>query len=306
VPGFGHLLARFVLAGDAVGGATLSRFFAVHVFFIPAVIFAFIGAHLYLVVRHGISEPPVTGRPVDPATYRHWYEDMLKREGRPFWPDAAWRDVTFGVGVVFIIIALAAAVGAPELGKPPDPTILVAYPRPDWYLLWYFAVLALIPPAIESWVIVLAPLLFGILLLLVPVFSNRGERSPRRRPWAVAIVIAAVMMIGVLWTAGARAPWSPDFNAPALPDSLATANPQVRRGAQLFHERGCENCHAIAGFGGERGPDLTTVGDRLTTDQMIIRIMNGGTNMPPFAAALKPDELDALVAFLHSRRAIVR
>jgi ubiquinol-cytochrome c reductase cytochrome b subunit len=302
VPGFGQLLARFVLAGDAVGGATLSRFFAVHVFFIPAVIFAFIGAHLYLVIRHGISEPPVAGRPVDPATYRRWYEDMLAREGRPFWPDAAWRDVAFAVGVVCVIIALAAAVGAPELGKPPDPTILVAYPRPDWYLLWYFAVLALIPPAIESWVIVLAPLLFGILLLLVPVLSNRGEWSPRRRPWAIAVVITAVMMIGVLWTAGARAPWSPDFNAPVLPDSLATADSVVRRGAQLFHQRGCENCHAVAGLGGRRGPDLTTVGDRLTTDQMIIRIMNGGTNMPPFAAALKPDELDALVAFLHSRR----
>jgi ubiquinol-cytochrome c reductase cytochrome b subunit len=301
VPEFGHLLARFILAGDSVGGATLSRFFAVHVFFIPAVIFVFIGAHLALVVRHGISEPPMAGRPVDPATYRRWYADMLVREGRPFWPDAAWRDVVFGVGMVFIIIALAALVGAPALGKPPDPTILVAYPRPDWYLLWYFAVLALIPPAIESWVIVLAPLLFGIALLLVPILSNRGERSPRRRPWAVAVVITAVVMIGVLWVAGARAAWSPDFNAPPLPEQLITANPEVRRGAQLFHDRGCENCHAVSGLGGHRGPDLTTVGDRLTNDAMIIRIMNGGTNMPPFAATLAPDELNALVAFLHSR-----
>jgi ubiquinol-cytochrome c reductase cytochrome b subunit len=302
VPGFGRLLARFILAGDAVGGATLSRFFAVHVFFIPAVIFVFIGTHLYLVVRHGISEPPAAGRPVNPATYRRWYADLLRREGRPFWPDAAWRDVVFGVGVVCVIIALAEIVGAPELGKPPDPTILVAYPRPDWYLLWYFAVLALVPPAIESWVIVFAPLLFGILLLLVPILSNRGERSPRRRPWAVAVALTAVMMIGVLWVAGARAAWSPDFDAPPLANHLTATDPEVRRGAELFHERGCENCHTVSGLGGHRGPDLTTVGARLTTDEMIIRIMNGGTNMPPFAATLKPDELNALVAFLHSRR----
>jgi ubiquinol-cytochrome c reductase cytochrome b subunit len=59
----------------------------------------------------------------------------------------------------------------------------------------------------------------------------------------------------------------------------------------------------VSGLGGHRGPDLTTVGDRLTTNEMVIRIMNGGTNMPPFAATLKPDELNALVAFLHSRQA---
>lgn len=311
VPGLGRMLARFVLAGDSVGGATLSRFFAVHVFFIPAVMFAFIGAHVYLVFRHGISEPPVTGRPVDPRTYRAWYHEMLEREGLPFWPDAAWRDVTFGFGVVCVIVALAELVGAPALGKPPDPTILVAYPRPDWYLLWYFAVLALIPPALESWVIVLAPLVFGVLLLLVPFISNRGERSPRRRPWAVGISLAAVTIIGTLWAAGARAAWSPDFTAPRLPASLvmpATRTPLgespaiVQTGAEFFHSRGCQACHNIGGFGGHRGPDLTTVGDRLTWDQMVIRIMNGGTNMPPFAATLRPDELNAIVTFLQTRR----
>jgi ubiquinol-cytochrome c reductase cytochrome b subunit len=303
VPALGQMLARFVLAGDSVGGATLSRFFAVHVFFIPAVIFLFLGIHLYLVFRHGISEPPKAGRPVDPARYKAWYEDMLNREGLPFWPYAAWRDVLFGLGVVCVIIALAELVGAPELGKPPDPTIIAAYPRPDWYLLWYFAVLALIPPALESWVIVLAPLLFGVLLILVPAFSNRGERSPRRRPWAIAVVIAAVTMIGVLWVAGARAAWSPDFEARALPMGLvSSANPTARAGAALFHTRGCENCHSVSGFGGHRGPDLTTVAERLTSDQMIIRIMNGGTNMPPFAGVLRPDEVNALVAFLRTRR----
>ena len=60
-PLIGKWLAHLVLGGDTVGGTTLTRFFAVHVFFIPGLIFAFIGIHLYLVLRHGISEPPEVG-----------------------------------------------------------------------------------------------------------------------------------------------------------------------------------------------------------------------------------------------------
>ena len=58
----------------------------------------------------------------------------------------------------------------------------------------------------------------------------------------------------------------------------------------------------MAGNGGQRGPNLTTVGARLSPEQITIRILNGGNNMPSYASILKPDELDALVAFLRSRK----
>jgi ubiquinol-cytochrome c reductase cytochrome b subunit len=302
-PLVGHAMAGLLLGGDTVGGATLTRFFAVHVFLIPAGIFAFLGAHLYLVLRHGISEPPVAGRPVDPKTYRSWYERLLKEHGHPFWPDAAWRDVVFGAMVVLVIVALAIVVGPPQLGKQPDPTIIEAYPRPDWYLLWYFALLALIPSGIESYVIVLAPVIGGLLFLTLPFLSNAGERSPLRRPWAMGVVVAALLMIGTLWRAGAIASWSPDFAAPLLPESIAgaTGGPAAD-GARLFHDKGCEYCHTIGPFGGHRGPDLTWVAERLTPADLTIRIANGGTNMPAFAGYLSPEDLRKLLAFMSTRR----
>ena len=58
VPFIGPTLARLLLGGQTVGGATLSRFFAYHVFFIPALIFAMVALHVGLVLRHGISESP--------------------------------------------------------------------------------------------------------------------------------------------------------------------------------------------------------------------------------------------------------
>ncbi len=301
-PVVGEHLAHFILGGDTIGGATLSRFFVFHVFAIPAMLFAFIGLHLFLVVRHGISEPPVPGEPVDPKTYRKNYNALLKREGVPFWPDAAWRDAVFIFAMIVGMVLLAWIVGAPPLDKPPDPSLTDAAPRPDWYLLWYFAVLALCPPAIESVVILAVPALIGALLFSPPIVSNSGERSFRRRPWAVGIVIATGVMIGSLWVVGSRSPWSPNFEAQPLSDEIVgTTSGPIATGGKLFHDRGCLNCHLIDGEGGRRGPDLSRIGDLLTRDEIVIRISNGGQNMPAFAGTLSTEDLASIVAFLQSR-----
>ncbi len=302
-PFIGRWLAHFTLGGDTVGGATLTRFFVMHVFIMPACIFAFVGLHVWLVLRHGISEPPQPGKPVNPKTYRREYAGLMEKTGRPFWPDAAWRDVVACVGLIGVIAALAFFFGAPHLGKPPDPSIIEASPRPDWYLLWYFAVLALLPHGTEKYFMVFGPMLAGVILIALPFVSNRGERSPRRRPWAIAVVLLVVVTIATLWVAGAQSKWSPNFDAPPLSPAVvgASAGP-VFMGAQLFASKGCLKCHLISGDGGRRGPDLTEVGDRLSKDQLIARISNGGVNMPAFAGNLTPTEMDALVAFLQSRK----
>jgi ubiquinol-cytochrome c reductase cytochrome b subunit len=114
--------------------------------------------------------------------------------------------------------------------------------------------------------------------------------------------VLSVIMIGSLWIAGARSPWSPNFNPePLTPEIVGATSGPVFKGAQLFQERACLNCHLIQGHGGRRGPDLSHIADQLTKDNMTIRIVNGGVNMPAFGATLKPGEIDDLVAFLGSR-----
>ena len=301
-PLIGDWAARFTLGGDTVGGATLSRFFAIHVFVIPAMIFAFIGAHLWLVLRHGISEPPTPGEVVDRKTYRKKYQELLHKTGQPFWPDSAWRDVVFGFGMTIMIVFCALYLGPPELGNPPNPAIVEAYPRPDWYLLWYFAVLALLPPGAESVFIVFGPLAVGVALLLLPFVFSTGERSASRRPWAVASVIMIVVMVGALWRAGIASAWSPDFAARPLPvEVINSKDAAVNEGARLFFSKACINCHAIEGHGGKRGPDLTAVGTRLAREQITLRILNGAANMPAYSNSLQTAQVEQLVDFLQTR-----
>ena len=303
VPFIGNWLGHFLLAGSTVGGATLSRFFAAHVFFVPAAIFTFLGLHLYLVLYNGISEPPKSGRPVDPRTYRAWYHSVLERNGVPFWPDAAWRDIIFGLIVVLVLVAFASSLGPPELGLPPDLTIIQASPRPDWYFLWYFALLTLIPRWSEDWVIVLGPLLFGLFMVLLPFVAPKGERAPLRRPWSIVIVLFVVVLIAYYSHQGYLAPWSPRLDAKPLPAEVvgSTAGP-VANGARVFYDKGCEFCHQVSGMGGIRGPDLSFVGDRLTRDQIATRIFSGAANMPSYSGKLSAAELNDLLSFLESRR----
>jgi len=240
---------------------------------------------------------------VDRITYRQRYEELIHKIGVPFWPDAGWKDVVFALAVGSIVLILAIVLGPPELGNKADPTVIQADPRPDWYFLWYFALLAMIPPNIENQFIIGFPLVLGLLFILLPFLAPFGERSPRRRPWAVGIVVVFGVSIAVLVNLGSSAPWSPDLGDLALPATVVQGlHPEAAAGAQSFEQRGCINCHRLAGVGGQRGPDLTHIGRKLSSDELTWRILNGGRNMPGYATTVSPQEVSSLVAFLSTRQ----
>lgn len=82
--------------------------------------------------------------------------------------------------------------------------------------------------------------------------------------------------------------------------SASSGSEAKERGATVFHTRGCEKCHAILGIGGDRAPDLGTVGQRRSAGQIKAQIINGGHGMPPFGGVLPRDEVKELVEFLTS------
>jgi ubiquinol-cytochrome c reductase cytochrome b subunit len=309
VPVIGPDLVRMLLGGPIIGGGALSRFFALHVFVIPGTLLALLAVHLWLVLKCGISAPPDPARPVDPATYLHDYEHELHTEGVPFLGDAMLKDILFSALAVIVVVTIAAVVGPKGPTGPPDPTLSGANPRPEWPFLWLFALLSLSPPDAETFIILVFPVLVAAALFLVPVISNRGQRAPSKRPVAVLMVIVIYTVLGVLTYEGSSAPWSPDmtgWSGVPVPESMVHGRaPLELQGAVVFQNANCRNCHALDGTGGRRGPDLSTIGTRMTRDQLIDQISNGtpgGGNMPAYGEQMKPAEMTAVVGFLVSLR----
>jgi ubiquinol-cytochrome c reductase cytochrome b subunit len=309
VPVLGPYLVDLLLGGPIIGADTLSRFFALHVFVIPGALLAFLAAHLWLVLKRGISAPPIPGKTVDPRTYQEEYEKELKKEGVPFFGEALLKDALFSSLTVIVIVVLAAIAGPKGPGALPEPASLGANPKPDWPFWWLFALLSLSPPSAETLIILVMPVVLIGALFLVPFVSNRGERAPSRRPMAVLSIIMIFAVIGVLTYHGATEPWSPVMGAwsgDAVPENMVReCTPLQLQGAVVLQNKQCRNCHALDNIGGRRGPDLSGVGIRLTRDQLIDQISNGtpgGGNMPAYGKQLKPAEMSALVEFLVSLR----
>src|SRR3954470_521744 len=107
VPALGPWVVGQVLGGPVIGGDSLSRFFALHVFVIPGALLVFLAVHLWLVLKCGVSAPPVPGQVVDPKTYDESYEKQLQ-SGVPFLGDAMVKDALFSALAVIVVVALAA------------------------------------------------------------------------------------------------------------------------------------------------------------------------------------------------------
>jgi mono/diheme cytochrome c family protein len=84
--------------------------------------------------------------------------------------------------------------------------------------------------------------------------------------------------------------------------AYASSASDREHGALVFHKSGCEQCHSITGVGGDRAPDLGSVGQRRDPASIKAQILKGGHGMPPFAKVLSKEEVKALVAFLAACR----
>ena len=304
VPVMGPSIVNLMLGGPIIAGATLSRFFALHVFVIPGLLIAFVAIHLLMVLKLGINEWPMPGRVVRKATYIKDYHQITKTDGIPFVPGAIWKDMFFAAFILISIAACALYFGPFGPSGPPDPTIIQTAPRPDFFFLWLYAVLSLLPPSMETPALLIGPVVAILGLVLLPFIFGEGEKSWRRRPVAVLSILLVAVALGTFTRLAGNAPWSPVMDAwsgiPIPSEFLHNRTALERQGALVFQLKQCHNCHSLDNQGGKRGPALDAVAVRLTPDQLIRQVIQGGGNMPAYGKNLRPAETTALVAFLET------
>jgi ubiquinol-cytochrome c reductase cytochrome b subunit len=306
VPLIGGQLVHLLLAGPIIAGETLSRFFTLHVFIIPGTIIAVVSMHLRLVLTKGINEYPKPGKIVRRSTYDAEYAEIIRKEGVPFVPDAIDKDLIFAAITIVAILVAAFVFGPKGPGGPPNPTLVDTNPRPDFYFLSIFAALALLPDWMEVLILFVAPALGIGFLFALPFISGTGEKSAQRRPVAVLSVLFIMLTIGTLTYMGQTSPWSPKMNAwsgdPIPVQYVQGRTPTELKGAIVFQNKQCRNCHSLGGEGGQRGPTLDAVATRLTKDELVRQVIQGGGNMPAYGKKLSPAETEALVEFMATLR----
>ena len=171
-------------------GATLSRFYAIHVAILPAIATLLVGLHLLFVQRQGMSVPIK-------AVRRQRLGERLKQ--MPFFPDYILRDVLIWYVALAILAALAAFYPW-ELGKKADAFAPVpAGIRPEWYFLAMFHTLKLLPSHVLGFegerLGVVAFGLVAIVLVLVPFLDRRASRGERSPVFTIMAVLGLVYLV---------------------------------------------------------------------------------------------------------------
>ena len=235
VPVIGDLLSRVVRAGETLGALTLSRFFAIHVLFLPSLLVGGVLLHLFILRRVGPAGP--------------WSDERAALGSETFYPRQVFMDAVIMLGIFIVVAGLAWAVPFPLADKA-NPADTSFVPVPEWYFLFYYQLLKYIHGPLEPVATWILPGLFFLVLLFWPFLDRNPVRHPTARPLALVAGTGLLLAVFVLLGISLR-----DLYA------VQRADPAVAQGKALFAQYGCAACHRIHGEGGAIGPDLSYEGD---------------------------------------------
>jgi quinol-cytochrome oxidoreductase complex cytochrome b subunit len=281
VPLVGDFLMKVMRGGETLGALTLSRFFAVHVLFLPALIIMGIMLHLFILRRVGPAGP--------------WDEQKAAAGNETFYPRQVYMDAVVMLGVFGLLAVLAVLVPFPLTDKA-NPSDTSFVPVPEWYFLFYYELLKHVHGPLEPFATWVLPAMAVLVMLLWPFIDRQKTvRAPASR--RIGMTLAALFLIAVFSLLGI-----------SLRNLYAVkrVDPGVAHGQALVAHLGCTGCHRIHGTGGAIGPDLSFVGDQRPDREWHLKhfrdpqSVSPGSIMPKFP--LKDQELQDLTSYMLSLR----
>jgi ubiquinol-cytochrome c reductase cytochrome b subunit len=284
-PLVGERLADVLRGGHQLGALTLGRWYAAHVFLLPAALVALVVAHLALMRRHGVSGPlvPSAGPPI------------------VFYPWHVIKDTVMMAAVFAALLAAALLLPAhlDEIANPADASYV---PRPEWYFLPLFQLLKYVPGRLEVIATQVVPGLVVAALFALPFLDRHPERRPwaaARRPFTAAFVMLGLAVGALTWLGLRDAPTRFDPNR---------WGPQALAGALIADgtEAACARCHV------DGGPAAAVRDTRIgRDDDWLLFHMADPEAIAPGARVTEPeaepmlddDEARAVMAYLRRLRA---
>ncbi len=317
IPFVGGFLERMLRGGSHLGTLTLSRFYALHILYIPAVIFLFVAIHVYLFRKAGAAGP-VSESP-----------EGSKRKTESFYPRQLLMDLGFALLLV-AALGFAAYFAPADLGPLANPADTQYLPRPEWYFRPLFEWLKLWHGAAELLRVLVIPAVLVFLFVGLPFIDRRRERRPWRRPIAVgtfSLILLGVVSLGaysyyqdahdklvaaqlVLQQQSEadfmKEPFKPQMVGPQPgqeAQSKGPSSPLVAEGKSIFQSHGCFACHGAGAVGTAIAPRLIGIGTKFSAAEMenlfkhpLPAMDKGG--MPHFT--FTPEQVKALRTYLDS------
>jgi len=315
VPWVGNGLKRLLRGGTEMGTLTLSRFFVLHVFLIPASIFALVAIHVYAFRKAGAAGP-IGEDPESP-----------KLPSERFYPKQLVMDMGFAM-LIIVALGVLAYFWPTELGPKADPSDTQFLPRPEWYYIPIFQYLKYWHGSTSVLGILVIPAMVGLLLIGLPFYDRSLERRPWKRPVSIGIFAGILIALGGLGMVSQRedlhnpgvaaqlktqrdatkefmhAKFEPELSGTLpLAQNTAPVNPAAARGKEIFEGRSCNACHGDNGVGTAAAPKLTGVAQKYNSSQIesLLRKptekMSAG-GMP--AVDLKEQDMKLLIEYLES------
>jgi len=269
-PVIGPYFLKVLIGGTDYGNQTLTRFYGLHVGFLPLLFVFCLLAHVVLSRRQGITGPPRADR---------W--PAVK-----YWPDQHFRNMVFCAAVFGVIVVLVLIEGGSSLDAPADPSSSDYPARPEWYFLSLFQMLKFFPGRIEVVGTFVIPMAILVVMLLLP-FLDRILPGKVAHFLACGFVFAVVGASGYLIVQAIRDDGrdalfqqsrkqadaarhralflarSPDAGIPPDGSAYILRRDPLTQGRSVL-ERRCLGCHVFEGKGSstQTASDLGRFGSR--------------------------------------------
>lgn len=179
IPLLGAPILYLLRGGEEVGSNTLTRFFQLHIGFLPTIIFLILVLHIVMVRLHGVSK--LEGRENE-ASYS-------------FYPEHFYHTIVMALFLLTLMSALT-VIFPPGLGEPANPNVTPGHIKPEWYFFAVYSVLKLVP--LKSGIYLLTAIMLATIFWpFIDEFFTRKWPKVKISYWVGSVTIVLFLFFTV-------------------------------------------------------------------------------------------------------------